>query len=273
MQLGCSTLLYGALPLDDALDGIQNAGYKAIELCAIQGMAEHLPDDPSSAGCVEIGREIADRGLAIESIGVSANLLDGQAAFRVVRLLEAAALLGAPCITTGPGGKADDEDSFKKVVATLGELAKTARGIGTKISLKPHVNQAAYSTRTALRLMDEVDTDWIGLNVDASHLWRTPEQEMPEETIPLLLPYLLTARIRDTKGREIPIGPVENQIPGGGAMNLPAIVSAFKQNPDLDYLTLEIVGTHTSQDRGYVDSVVQTCYDKLLPLVNDLKGG
>ena len=114
MQLGCSTLLYGALPLDTALDGIRDAGYKAIELCAIQGMANHLPDDLDTAGYEEIGKRVADRELAIESIGVSTNLLDGQAAYRLVRILKAAAILGAPCITTGSGGKADDEESFRE---------------------------------------------------------------------------------------------------------------------------------------------------------------
>lgn len=268
MNLGCSTLLYGALPLDTALDGIARAGYKAIEICAIRGMGDHLPDDLSPAGYREIAARVADRGLAIESIGASTNLLDGQAAFRFVRLLKAGEALGAPFITTGPGGKMDDEESFAKVVATVGELAKTASDYGVRISLKPHVGNAMYSTRTALRLMQEVDTRWIGLNVDASHLWRTPELETPEENIPKLLPWLFTARIRDTKGREQPIGPVENQVPGGGAMNLPAIVAAFRQKPDLDYLTLEIVGTHTNADAAYVDSVIQTCYDKLQPIVD-----
>jgi sugar phosphate isomerase/epimerase len=268
MELGCSTLLYGALPLERALDGIARTGYRAIELCAIQGMANHLPDDLRQDGYRDIVLMAHDRGLAIESVGVSTNLLDGQAAFRLMRLLKAAALIGAPYITTGAGGKPDDEDSFKKVVATLNELAKTAAHIGTKISLKPHVNTAMYSTRTALRLMNEVDTRWIGLNVDASHLWRTPEHEMPEETIPQLLPYLFTARIRDTKGREIPIGPVDTQIPGGGALNLPAIVSTFKQKPDLKYLTLEIVGTHASTEADHVDSIAKTCFEKLTPLVN-----
>ncbi len=266
MQLGCSTLLYGALPLETALDGIHEAGYKAIELCAIQGMANHLPDDLSAREYEEIGKTVADRSLAIESIGVSTNLLDGQAAYRVVRLLKAAAVLGAPCITTGSGGKADDEESFAKVVATVNELVKTARQIGAKISIKPHVNSAVYSTKTAVRFMQEVDCDWVGLNVDASHLWRTPEHEIPEETIPQLLPYLLTARIRDTKGREIPIGSVENQIPGGGAMNLPAVLNVFRQKPGLKYIVLEIVGSHTSTDRAYVNGIVKTCYDKLAPL-------
>ncbi len=268
MQLGCSTILYGALPLETALDGISRAGYKAIELCAIQGMAPHLPDILRMEEYLDIGKKVADRGLVIESIGNSTNLLDGQAAFRMSRIIHAAAVLGAHYITTGPGGKSDDEESFKKVVATLGELAKTAGEYRVKISLKPHVGNAMHSTATALRLMQEVDTEWIGLNVDASHLWRTPEQEIPEESIPKLLPFLFTARIRDTLNREGSPGPVENQIPGGGAMNLPGIVDAFKQKPDLEYLTLEIVGSHTSTDAEYVNGIVQTCYQKLAPLVD-----
>src|ERR1051325_9074748 len=104
MQLGCSTLLYGALPLDTALNSIASAGYKAVELCAIQGMANHLPDDLSKAEYTEIAQRVADRGLAIESLGISTNILDGQAAFRLVRLLRAASVMGVPFITTGPGG-------------------------------------------------------------------------------------------------------------------------------------------------------------------------
>ena len=36
MILGCSTILYGGYSLDETLDGIAKAGYKAIELCARQ---------------------------------------------------------------------------------------------------------------------------------------------------------------------------------------------------------------------------------------------
>src|SRR5437588_11537387 len=94
MERGCSTLLYGALPLERALEGISRAGYKAVELCAILGMANHLPDDLHQNGYRDIVLKMADRGLTPESVGVSTNLLDGQAAFRLVRLLKAAALIG-----------------------------------------------------------------------------------------------------------------------------------------------------------------------------------
>jgi sugar phosphate isomerase/epimerase len=230
-------------------------------------MAPHLPEQASKGDLRDLGAKVRDLGLEIESIGASGNLLEGRSALRFARLMGAAAELGAPCITTGPSGKPNDDESFKQVVGVFGELTHVARNTGVKVSIKPHVNQAAYGTESALRLMGEVDTDWIGLNVDASHLWRTPELETPEESIPKLLPYLLTARIRDTLGRETPIGPVETQIPGGGAMNLSAIVDAFKQKEDLLFLTLEIVGTHTSADIEVPTAVAKTCFERLSPLV------
>ena len=269
MQLGCSTLLYGSHPLDAALRGIQQAGYKAIELAAIPGMSDHLPAEiyESDTHLAELKHRIADHGLAIESIGASTNLLDAQARARFIRLMEAGQKIGAPAITTGSGGASDDEVSFQTVMATLNGLAPIAQQTGVKISIKPHVGSAVYSTKTALRMMEQVDPSVIGLNVDASHLWRTPELEIPEETIPKLLPYLVTARIRDTKGREKPIGSVENQIPGGGAMNLPAIINVFKQKPGLEYIVLEIVGTHSGHTVEQIDEVVTRCYNLLAPMV------
>ncbi len=241
MQLGCSTILFGGHPLDTALAGISRAGYATIELCAIPGMADHLPAEGSPDDYRLIRQKIADAGLIIESVGASTNLLDPDRRARFVRLLQAAALLGAPAITTGPGGVSDDEASFRQVVAVLRDLARAAADTGVKISLKPHVRQAAYNTPTALRLMAEVDSPWVGLNYDPSHLWRA--QETPEAAIPALRPYILTARIRDAVSREPGgPGPVEQQIPGQGAMNLPAIAQGLKTVPTLRSVVLEIVG-------------------------------
>lgn len=264
MELGCSTLLYGNHPIEDALRGIKLAGYAAIELAAMPGMSDHLSAClESEAKLAELKRKIADSGLVIEAIGASTNLLDPAARARFIKLMEAGQDLGAPAITTGSGGASDDEASFESVLAMLGDMAPVAKRTGVKLSIKPHVGAAVYSTKTALRMMQTVDREAIGLNVDASHLWRTPELEMPEETIPSLLPYLVTARIRDTKGREKPIGPVENQIPGGGAMNLQAVINVFKQKPDLKYITLEIVGTHANHTVEQCDDVVTRCYNLL----------
>jgi sugar phosphate isomerase/epimerase len=265
VELGCSTILYGGHGLDDALDGIQKAGYKAIELCAIKGMADHIPIGQSASFYDGMKDRIAEHGLALESIGGSGDIHGEEGRARFIELLKIGHRIGAPAITTSSGGTADDEASFAQVVGSINELAKVAANTGVKISIKPHVRAAVYSTKTALKFREQVDRDWVGINVDASHLWRTPEQEMPEESIETLAPHIFTARIRDTLSREIPIGPVETQVPGGGAMNVAAICAAIQRLP-LKYMTLEIVGTK-DWELADVQRVVEECKAKLDPFM------
>lgn len=264
MQLGCSTILFGGHSLETALKGIRQAGYAAIELCAIPGMADHLSADEGADYYRGVRQTIADLGLAIESIGASTNLLDPDRRARFVRLIKAAAVLGAPAITTGSGGVSDDEPSYHAVVATIGELARIGAGEGVKVSIKPHIRAAVYSTPTARRFMAEVDRNWVGLNYDASHLWRA--NETPEDSLKQLGPYLATARVRDAVSRE-PGGPglVDQQIPGNGEMNLRAIADELRLQPGLKYSVLEIVGTK-DWSADAVQPVVDTAYQRLREL-------
>ncbi|MBX6773506.1 MAG: sugar phosphate isomerase/epimerase [Chloroflexi bacterium] len=266
MEAGCSTILYGGYPLEVALDGIQKAGYAAIELCAIPGMADHLSADGDPSYYRTVRQQVADRGLVIESVGASTNLLDPERRARFVRLIRAAALLGAPAITTGSGGVSDDEESFRAVVAVVSELGRIAASEGVKLSIKPHVRAAVYSTPTALRFMAAVDREQVGLNYDASHLWRA--NETPEESLDRLAPYLATARIRDAVSREPGgPGPVEQQIPGNGAMNLTAIVRGLAAVPGLRYTVLEIVGAR-DLPLETVQTVVETSFARLRALLD-----
>jgi sugar phosphate isomerase/epimerase len=242
MHLGCSTILYGGHPLATALAGIRQAGYTAIELCAIPGMADHLSADADPATYRTLRQTVADHGLAIESVGASTNLLDPDRRDRFERLIRAAAILGAPAITTGSGGASDDAASFQQVVATINALVPIAAAEGVRLSIKPHVRAAVYSTPTALRFVAAVDPTWVGLNYDASHLWRA--NETPEDSLRQLAPSLATARLRDAVSREPGgPGPVEQQIPGNGAMNLRAIAATLAAIPGITTTVLEIVGT------------------------------
>jgi len=253
MKLGCSTLLYGQYSTSEVLDGVKKAGYDAIELCAIPGMGLHIEPGKSEAEYRALRQQIEDYGLIVESIGASGNDMSDKTADPSVKnrgpgesflqLMEAAAIVGAPAMTTGSGGKSDDPDDMKMVIETFNMMAEYCHQFGVKISVKPHVGGAVYDTASALEFMSQVDTDAIGLNVDPSHLWRNPVWEAGEDAIPKLAPYLCTARIRDTLSHEQSIGPVDTQIPGGGAMDLKAIMDAYKKVPGLEIVTVEIVGT------------------------------
>lgn len=266
MKLGCSTILYGKNSLDDALRGIKKAGYQAIELCSIPGMGFHVETGKSAADYRSLKKKIRGHGLAIESIGASGNdPYDPSPNSKFRQLMAAAAELGAPCLALGSGGKQDSADDMERAIETFNRQAEYGREIGVKISIKPHVGSVVYHTPSAHIFMQQVDSTWVGLNVDASHLWRAPVPEKGEESIPKLAEYIVTGRIRDTLSHERPIGPVETQVPGGGAMNLKGIMDAFKRVPGLKTVTLEIVGT-ADWPLEKIQDVVERSHRALAPL-------
>ena len=242
-DLGCSTILYGGFRLEQALEGIAKAGYKAVELCARPGMAPHLEIGKTASYYEEIKVQVASYGLVIESIAGTGGIGMDSPDFEAV--IDAAQQVGAPAIAEGAGGKSDDEESFQQVVELVNATATRTSQAGIKLSLKPHVNNAMYSTETALRFMQKVDCEWVGINFDASHIWRTAAAEDPVESLQQLIDYIVTLRIRDNReSREGPIGPVETQIPGKGSIDLPALAAVINTIDHVPYVTLEIVGTH-----------------------------
>ncbi|MDE2889175.1 MAG: sugar phosphate isomerase/epimerase [Gemmatimonadota bacterium] len=262
MDLGCSTILYGGHDLEVAMERIQAAGYRAIELCCIPGMAPHLAIGGRDAYYRDIRRRAGNHGLAIESLGASGNMDDGD---RFLHVLDAAASVGAPLVTTGPGGKPDNEEAFMATVDRINALAVEAARRGVRLGIKPHVGNAVYNTETALRFMQRVDRKWVGINYDATHIWRSPQREVPEDSVGRIGRYIISLRIRDVKGRQSAIGPVENQVAGQGDMDLHAQAAAFRKIPGLKYAVLEIVG---SRDMAVddIDGVLRRSFDYFRPL-------
>ncbi|MCZ7645101.1 MAG: sugar phosphate isomerase/epimerase [Planctomycetota bacterium] len=255
IKLACSTILYGGHLLETALEGIKKAGYEAIELCCIPGMAPHFWPKLTDEALKEVRKKVDASGLAIESVGASGACGDLNA---TKATLHAAAVLGAPYVTTATGGKSDDEPSFAEVVKTWREYAKAASEEGAKLSVKPHVRAVVYHGPSSLRFMKELDTNQVGLNYDPTHIYRTPSHEDEIQTLRDVKDYVFTTRFRDCAGRDLNIGPVEKQVCGQGVLNLPPYFAALKEVPNLKYVTLEIVGTAGSS-RTEVQSVVERC--------------
>ena len=207
MKIGLSTLLFGGYDRDVAIHETARAGYDGVELCSIEGMGEHF--DPGMSDWIYEGiRYTLDRsGLILESVGCSGAL----GSERSEGLMAAASKLGAPCLTTGSGGEMDNEDSWAQVMDTMRAAIPLCERTGVKLSIKPHVRAAVHNIESSRRFMEEMDTEWIGLNLDNTHLERHGDD--PAQAARELAPWIFTARIRDFKSDDLGIGPVENQIP------------------------------------------------------------
>jgi len=236
MKWGCSTLLFGGYDLDTALAGIKQAGYEAVELCSIPGMGEHFKPGEDKGVYEEIRGKLEAAELYLESVGGSGSL----GTERFEPLMEAASLLGAPYLTTGSGGVSRDEESWTAVMNTIREALPICERTGVKLSIKPHVRAAVYNVATARRMIEEIGSEWLGINIDNTHLQR--EGDDPIQGVRELQPWIFTARIRDYRSDDLSIGPIENQIPGKGQADVRGYYEALTQVPGLEYVTVEMVG-------------------------------
>lgn len=253
MKIGLSTLLFGGFDRDIALHHTRQAGYDGVELCAIPGMGEHFHlglDEFIYEGIIET---LDEGDLLLESVGASGG---GPSTDRFHGLMQAAALLEAEFITTGSGGEMDNPDSWDATLKLFKDAVPVCEETGVRLSVKPHVRAAVYNIATARRFMEELDTPYIGLNLDNTHLQRHGDD--PIEAVRELNEWIFTARIRDYKSEDFGIGPVENQIPGKGIADVKGYWDALGEHTDLDIVTVEMVGAKDFELDEVVRVVTET---------------
>lgn len=202
MRLGVFDPIFGAMPLDDALDRVVSLGLGAIELGAgnYPGDARCKPADLLADGAAlrRYAGAFASRDLVISALSCHGNPVHpdpdrahrDDAVFRdTVRL---AAQLGvdrvnvfAGCPGDGRGGRMPnwvtclwppefaeilDWQWNEVVVPYWEEAAAFARSEGVRLGFEMHPGFVVYNPKTLLRLRGAVG-DTVGANFDPSHLF------------------------------------------------------------------------------------------------------
>ncbi len=259
MKLGCNTVLFGMADLDAALEHVAWAGFDGVELAALPGMADHIDPERDPERARDIVVRAGELGIDLVAIEAGGNPERQQRCFDLARSL------GAPTVCVGSGGKPDDASSWRDTIDRLRGMAKAAERAGVTMAVKPHVGAAIYSTATALKAAQEIDSPAYGVNWDPSHLYRNNEDLL--QSVTALVSYIRHVHFRDCLNREQRVGPPETQIPGRGSVDLPAILRALKQGGYDGYLDLEIIGAKSyelsramgiaAESRGYLHRCLQ----------------
>ena len=228
-------MLFGGFDLETALRGIAFAGYRAAELSAILGMAEHLRIDLGSDHARDV-RALAERyGLALTAVEAATNDPD-----RLRRILQVSAEAGIGVVNIGPGGKSGDDESLKRSIDFLARMSDEAAKLGVTLAVKAHVGAAIHNTETTLRAIREISSPGFGVDFDPSHIFRANED--PEVAVRSLAGKLAHVHIRDCVSREPRVGPPPEQVPGRGSLDL---VALFRSLGEIDFdgpVNLEIIG-------------------------------
>ena len=263
-RLGCNTVLFAMTTLEDALQHLAWAGYDGAELSYIGAMVEHVQPDQPDAYYAEIKQRAADLNLGLYAIEVTPNAPE-----RVENACRIAAALGIPVVAIGSGGKTGDEDSFRQAVDLGRTLAAIAGKHGVTLALKPHVGAAVYNTETALRAWREIGSQSLGLNFDPSHLVRAGEDVAEAARAFTAAGAVVHSHFRDCLTTQLggPPGPPDEQVPGRGIVDIPAVLRALRDGGYKGVLDLEVIGAKAfplsramgiaAETRGYLNRVLK----------------
>ena len=259
LKLGINTVLYKAYDVKTALKAVKLAGYDGAEISAIQGMCEHLVLDAWETQAPLVKAAAKEAGVELLSMEVAS--LDED---RLTKAFQAAQYLGIPVVNVGPGGKSDDEESFKTSIEPLKARSALAAKFGVKLCCKAHVGSSVYSTPTTLKMMELIPDASFGVDMDPSHIHRAGEK--PEEALASVVSRMGHVHIRDCKGPGPAPGAPADQACGRGEINL---YGYFKALVDAKYdgpVCLEVIGPELTMQKaqsiaaesyGYMNAILK----------------
>jgi sugar phosphate isomerase/epimerase len=214
LPVACSSLLFEASPLGEALRRVREVGFADVDLGVLEGWAHVQPSDLAEdyeATARVVRDEVERAGVNVVALNCGMGIEDLERRARTT--LRLAEDLGADSVTFGapPHG------------ATLEEAVAWAQPI--LAATRDHEQLLAlveFHTSTFTEKVDDcvafVEATGFGITFDTSHLYIGPAQG---EGMERLLPYIRHVHVRDA-GRSL----AQDQLPWGtGAVDLPYVAS------------------------------------------------
>lgn len=252
LQLAYSSNAYMRFPIAEAIERVAGLGYRGIELMAD---VPHLwPAEMTDEAIADARSRLSSAGLTISNI--NAFMMNAVQDFwhpswiepdesyrrrRVRHTLDALVMarkLGAPSITTEPGGplpegmsRAQAMDIF---VGGLEEAVRCAEDQGVMLLVEPEPELLIENVDQALELMQRISSPMFGLNFDVGHFYCVSEP-LPE-AVRRLQPWTRHYHIEDIAANRVH----EHLIPGRGAIDFQPVIDAIAGTDYEGFLTVEL---------------------------------
>jgi sugar phosphate isomerase/epimerase len=155
-----------------------------------------------------------------------------------LRCLTLARELGAPCITTEPGGPVALGESWqaalKLFVEVLKPVADHAEKEGVMLLIEPEPDLLIETADQFEELMGHIDTPAIGLNFDIGHFFCVGDD--PATTVPRLAKYIRHFHLEDIAATRVH----HHLVPGEGAIDFAAVLHAIRAMNYNGWITIEL---------------------------------
>jgi sugar phosphate isomerase/epimerase len=273
LKLAFSTNAYLKFSFAEAARRLANMGYAAVEIMADvphAWPAYLLPEQKQA-----IRDALAQNKLAISNINsfmmhaVSdprqlywyPSWIEPDPNYRQVRILHTkraltlAKELGAPCITTEPGGPVEPGSSWtaalKLFVEMIKPVAEHAEKEGVLLLVEPEPGLLIETADQFEEFMKHMDSQAIGLNFDIGHHYCVNDE--PGPTIERLAKYIRHIHLEDIAATRVH----HHLVPGEGAIDFRAALQAIQKIGYTGWITIELypyvddpdLVAHTARER------------------------
>ena len=266
MRLAFSSNAYLNFSFDHAARRIKAAGYAGIEIMADVPHAWPAYLLPETRA--QLKKSLNDTGLQISNINAfmmnaindhrqkywHPSWIEPYQPYRQVRIdhtrrsLDLAKELGAPCITTEPGGPLEPGQSWEAALElfceSLRPVADHAHSIGVPLLIEPEPGLLIETTSQYLRFAEVLNHPGIGLNYDIGHMYCVNED--PAQSIKMLAKHIRHVHLED-----IAISRVHHHlVPGEGAINFGPVIEALRSINYQGWVTIELYPYITNPDEA-----------------------
>jgi L-ribulose-5-phosphate 3-epimerase len=234
-----STIIFKPYPLEQALDGLAEAGFANVEIGAVKGFLEHLDPDNLTAQTIERTRAaLASRGLRCVSMSGHAPLHTEEGTRRLRNVLRAGSALGVEVLNTFTGEAAGDEE-IARFKANVRALADEAQEAGVRLCLETDSNLLP-TAETGVRLLEEIGHPGIRINYDPGNV-RYYAGADPNEDVKYAFPSLGHVHLKDQRGGK---GVADFPPLGEGEIDIPSLLFDLRSIEFTGPVSMEIEFTN-----------------------------
>jgi len=267
MKLAYSSNAYRRWSLVEAIEHVAQCGFGAIEIMAD---APHVwPESVSPVAVDAIRAALDEHGLAVSNVNAfmmcavedfwHPSWIEPDAGYRRRRVqhtidsLRLAKRLGAPCITTEPGGPLPHglsrDAGMARFADGLNEVLPVAEELGVQLLVEPEPGLLVETVAQFLELAGRVNSPMFGHNFDIGHFYCVSEP-LPE-AVHKLAPYTKHYHIEDIAASRVH----EHLIPGHGAIDFEQVLGAIYDTGYDGWITVELYPYLDDPDAAGVEAI------------------
>lgn len=253
MKISCSTFVYFNYGLADALRRIAAAGFDGVDFWG--GRPHAYRRDLSRTDIQEIRAVLAETRLGVASfipaqfryptsLCAPNDTIRQDSVAYIQDSIVTAAELGAPIVSVCPGHTLHGQglnDGWARLADSLNRVCEAAAASGVRIAVEPadrYETDLINTTEEALRMCRELGHANLGVLLDNGHAHVVGEP--CAQVVQTLGDRLFHVHVDDNNGQRD-----QHLIPGDGAFDFPAFVTALRSHNYGGYLCAELSWDYT----------------------------